>query len=312
MNNKQKSQPVITIPQAKEALLRSGYLLESRIESFLREKKYFVEANSMYTDPQTQKSREIDLTALKPMKLFNVDDNIFPSLVIECINNPQPIAFLTKEPQTTFDFHNDLKFSGLPIKLYNSKMEGNWETLSDFLNMEKYCHYCKGRISTQYCSFSLKKNSSNEWLASHEESHFDSTRKLCDAVSFYSKKHFLYWNNDPLYEDEIEIRIYYSIIIVQGELLEVYQSKEDLNITNTNHIHFIQPAIIKDEEEIFHIDIVTESYFPQLCDIIEEETKSTVNRLKRKKEQVYKSTKKIVQQIKKAKNDEQLLEAMLL
>jgi len=47
----QKYQYKISDNEIKEALLRSGYLLESRLEEILRKNYYYVEANSAYADP---------------------------------------------------------------------------------------------------------------------------------------------------------------------------------------------------------------------------------------------------------------------
>ncbi len=59
----QQTPPRITRSQIKDALLRSGYLLESRLESILRDREYFVNANASYPDPILGKSRELDLHA---------------------------------------------------------------------------------------------------------------------------------------------------------------------------------------------------------------------------------------------------------
>jgi len=54
----------ISSEEVKDALTRSGYLLESRLEKVLRENGFYVEANSAYFDSDTAKSRALDLYAM--------------------------------------------------------------------------------------------------------------------------------------------------------------------------------------------------------------------------------------------------------
>lgn len=58
----------ITRREIRDALLRSGYLLESRVEKRLREEGAYVETNASYRDPETGKSRELDVYSLNAEK----------------------------------------------------------------------------------------------------------------------------------------------------------------------------------------------------------------------------------------------------
>jgi len=59
----------ITLKEMKESILRSGYLIEQRVETILRDRGYFVEANAAYPDPITGKSREIDIEATSAIQI---------------------------------------------------------------------------------------------------------------------------------------------------------------------------------------------------------------------------------------------------
>ena len=54
----------ISPEEMTDALNRSGYLLETRVEDALVEAAFTVEANTCYPDPLTGKSRELDIYAL--------------------------------------------------------------------------------------------------------------------------------------------------------------------------------------------------------------------------------------------------------
>lgn len=307
MARAKRPQAEITKTQARQALLRSGYLLESRIESFLAERGYYVQANSVYTDPVTSKSREIDLYALGAQQVWKEYHFLFPYFLIECVNNPQPIAFITKEAQTPFLFHNDLKISGLPVKILEAGEEESWEMLSDFLHMNKYHHYCKGRIATQFCSFNQKKGSTN-WMASHNEKHFDCIKKLCDAVDYFSERHFKDWSFGA--EEPVNLQIYYPLIIVQGTLFDARPSGRSVRLYDVKHIQYRQPAIINGEEVDYQIDIVTEAYLPKYVDMVEDEILKMARRMQRRKSQIMQSIEAIVNLVNKAKNEKDVLEAM--
>jgi hypothetical protein len=179
--------PKISHDQIHDAVRRSGYLLEYRIERVLERSGYAPEANEVYPDPVTGKSRELDIAAISPEPITaDYRNAIWTRLLIECVNNPQPIGFFVKDPSLPMTIF-DLKFSGLPVKI---KQKGRWWKISDYLDMEKYHHQCKGKISTQYCSFTPKKNTNPvEWLAQHEDAHFDSFNKLCFALNHEVDEH---------------------------------------------------------------------------------------------------------------------------
>ena len=307
MAKTQQPQSKITKTQALQALLQSGYLLESRIESLLRERHYLVEANSVYTDPLTSKSRELDLYALSGQNLWKDHSSLWPYLLVECVNNPQPIAFLTKKPQVPFYFRNDIKMSGLPVKILETGEEESWEMLSDFLHMDEYHHSCRGRVASQFCSFNQKKGTS-DWMAFHEDGHFDCIQKLCDAVDYFSVRHFKDWV--PGAVEPVNLQIYYPIIVFQGSLFDIHSSKRSVRLYDAKHIQYRQPTIIKGVEGDYQIDIVTESYFPQFLNTIEDEIDKMVRQMRRHKVQIQRSIEAIVALAKKAKNEEEVLHAM--
>src|SRR5450759_5361957 len=98
----------ISIEEMADALNRSGYLLETRVEDALVDAAFTVEANTCYVDPITGKSRELDIYAfnLEPVDPEREDKNDIVSSVVlcECSNNSQPLVFLSKDwASTPFD-----------------------------------------------------------------------------------------------------------------------------------------------------------------------------------------------------------------
>lgn len=291
-----KSSAEISTAQAKLALLRSGYLLESRLETVLRNRDhgYYVDANSAIPDADTGKSRELDLYAMAALHAGpDETDFIFGVLLIECINNPQPIAFLTKEPQVGFLHHHEVKVAGLPVKIPDEGELDSWTMLADYLEMAKYHHYCKGRVATQFSSFKKKKEQ-HEWMATHDEAHFDSFRKLCTAVDHFADEHFKNWLfND---HESVNVEFYYPLVVLQGDLLDVRPTTRSCTLRRANHIQYRRSAVVAGQQQDYQIDVVTEQFFPTYLDIIEDELVKTARLLRRRHVVVRDAIDRIAQQ----------------
>jgi hypothetical protein len=291
----------------EDALRRSGYLMEYRIEEILRNLHFNVEANKTYPDPFTQKPRELDLsaTAVEPIS-SSYKHLIFASFLIECINNPYPMAFFTKDPIAPISHLYDILISGLPVRVHD-KSRNQWPRLSEYLRMEKYHHYCQGRFATQYCSFSPKRGSTPvEWMASHDDAHFDSFNKLCFAVNYDMDQHFK--DTTPVKGDNINLEIVYPIVVVSGEILDVQQTPSSLTIQQAEHVHFMQSYISRGKETGYHIDVVTESELPNLITTIRSEVQEMAKRIRRRKGIVLNSINEIAKKVKRATTLDQVRE----
>src|SRR3990172_3153243 len=266
----------ITVEQAKAALLRSGYLIEGRIESLLVRNGYYVEANDAYRDPSTDKSREIDLFAITARQISRRRmDFVFNVLLIECVNNPQPLVLLTKPALTSFLFHEDVRVSGLPVKVLASKPK-RWVPIQEAINLQRFHHYCTRRVATQFCSFSRK--SDQDWFAQHEGSHFDSFQKLCDCLDYFQAEHYATWTFSA--DEPINIQFYYPILILQGELLEARATRKDVTLTPARHLQYRRPVVREGRGFTYQIDVVTEAAFPRLLRLLDIELDTIMRRIK--------------------------------
>jgi hypothetical protein len=208
-------------------------------------------------------------------------DFIFPVLLIECINNPQPIAFLTKEPLVGFLHYQEIKLAGLPVKVPAKGTRSSWDSLPEYLAMEKYHHYCKGRIATQFCSFVEKKRENRkEWMATHDQAHFDAFRKLSATVEYFLGRHFESWKFGG--RESVNVEFYYPALVVQGELLEIQPRKKALKISKVNHLQYRRSAILGNKETTYQIDVVTERFFQRYLELVDREMSKTARLLRRR------------------------------
>ena len=86
-NSKSRIDVPISAKQMREAIRRSGYLLEQRVEPIITDSGYYVETNPAFRDAETGKSCEIDVRATSGVGVFRKEgDFIFPVLLCECEN----------------------------------------------------------------------------------------------------------------------------------------------------------------------------------------------------------------------------------
>lgn len=308
MASPKQSSPRITSAQAKEALSRSGYLLESRLDTLLRNRGWYVDANNAYLDPDTGKSRELDLYAMSAEKAGPGEfDWVFGVVLIECINNLQPIAFITKDPQVGFLHHHEVKLAGIPVKIPVKGTRDDWEWLPDFLEMGKYHHYCKGRVATQFCSF-VQKKSTREWMALHEDVHFDAFQKLCAATEYFVDTHFKAWAFNG--HESVNIEIYYPLVVLQGELLEARPRGNSVKLGKVSRVQFRRSAIVSGEATDYQVDVVTEKYFLQYLQAVQREISKTARLMMRRKETVRMAIEKIRQRARRLRSPERIRTAM--
>jgi hypothetical protein len=302
---------MITLDQAKDALLRSGYLLESRVEAVLRRKGYLAWANSVYPDPITGKSRELDVSGITATTAGpGRFDFLFTQLLIECVNNPEPLVLITKSPTLGFLHHHEVQVSGIPVKVPAKGAGRQWLRLTDYLGLEKYHHYCRGRVATQYCSFQKKKQPAHDWMAWHDEAHFDAFSKLSAAVDHSVAEHYRKWlfkGSEPL-----NLQLYYPVVVVQGELIEARPSRIDVRLFRRSHMALRRSEYVGGQEKTYQIDVVQERHLPRLLAVIESESDRMAALLRRRHRAIRIAIDRIVRMARRFKSPERIRAAMEL
>lgn len=292
----------ISTKQMKDAIQRSGYLLEQRVEPILVDGGFFyVQTNPVFPDPDTGKSREIDISALSATRIYKKGYNfIFPMILYECENNSQPIVFFTKESVISSLFHMEVKVSGIPVKFWQ---DDGYVSLSEFTGMGKFHHYCKGAVATQYCTFQLKKDKSS-WAALHNEEQHDTFNSLLKALDYEIAEHFDGWSlPDKVDDEDVNIQIYYPLVIFQGSLYSATLKNNQLTLRKSKHIQFRKEIFLlrTNEVETYQIDLITEEYLPDYLRIIHSEIESVRKVFQRQRASVLLSMEKIVDEAKKSK-----------
>jgi hypothetical protein len=274
----------ITLEEARETLVRSGYLLETRLADYLRRRNYRVAANTAYPDPITGKSRELDLHAnfMRSHTLGpNDDDMLWPELLIECVHPPQPIAFLTDGRRDDFltgaGPMQAIHLAGTPVHMLAEHLHANWQWLPGLMELDKIHHYSVGQLFTQYCSFDRKRGNA-QWMAHHREEEHEGFVTLCSALDHFIADFYRTAHTDGDQPRVVQICAYYPIMVIDGELLDVRVRGGKVGIRHVDHVRYHRSVFLNDEVRDYLIDVVTEKGFPRLLRSVDRELRVLAER----------------------------------
>jgi hypothetical protein len=269
--------PEIQDNEMREALQRSGYLLEARVEDLLCRHGYLVDANIAYPDPIEGKPRELDARATA---VDYLDDRnaIWTSLLVECSNNNQPVVLMTKPQQPCPLPEDSIACVGVPTTVSD-------EPIRRTLSLVEYHHGCQGEVATQFCSFQQKKSdrgTPGEWMAHHDEGLWGAIRKLGDALAHDTADFARCWKPPAGggSEEPINLTFYNCVLVLQGKLLSV---DARLLIPQPKEITrgVIQRSLAWHRRGLDHfIDVVTEPGLPEYLETLDRERRMIVARVR--------------------------------
>ncbi len=239
-----------------QALLRSGYVMESRIVYTLVKNGFFVEPNQRIVDPTTGKSREIDLEAElweSSRKESHIDAKVavVVRFVCEAKNNPYPIVLLTELPWSP------------NLETWNSLYEGRTGFFRhEVLEPSFFDFLMEGKEPyTQYCSFKPKKNGKeSEWLAWHPEDFHDDLEKIVTCCRSEAK------SIEELNDDYHRLFVYMPVVILAGELYVAKPQGDTVTLSKADyglHMHF---SIYEGVQALSLVLFVTEESYLAIFD----------------------------------------------
>jgi hypothetical protein len=269
-----------------DALNRSGYFLESRVLEVLAKVGYKNFPNQTYPDSITQKSREIDIYGEAPRITENIRLNQSLHfeyqfrLIVECINNDQPVAFFKRPDKDPHKIFGKFCFSkierGLQEKYLKTGVTPDFE-FHTYTTESKNFHYNTIPKNTQYCSFSQKRGGKKEWMASHPDALHDTFSKLLD-FSEYDSSRTQEWMPKSVWKHEVFTKMIFPLLILQNDLIEVSEKDGKIEIENKKHIIFDFKKH-SNSKSGFLIDVITEDYLPEYLKLAERSVTELKNNL---------------------------------
>ncbi len=269
-----KDTPRIPEDKMKEAVNRSGYLLEQRVEDVLKENGFQINYENYFRDDITDKIREIDVVASEDLSSQKLGHQLRTGrhsylnyrLICECKNNFQPLVFFRQKDFKKKEF---IESSQMIIH----EVWPNAETSISLSDEDKFVespyftmsnHYYSNEIlSNQYCTFQLKSN--DKWEANHSEDQNNIFSTLIKASLAHKKKLKDEFKDIDSNECEYKASFIFPIIIYQGDLYITNDSKNgDVELDKIDHLVYLIHYKDKSSERMFAIDVITESYLPEL------------------------------------------------
>lgn len=258
-----------------EALIRSGYLMESRIVTSLAKAGYFIEPNQKIADLKTGKSREIDLIA----ELWDYAPEIFRKyklsvsarFVCEAKNNPNPVVLLTKLPfSPNIEVWEAIK-EGRTGLFRNDYSDPSFQ---DLLLDER-------PIFTQYCSFKPKKaGDKSEWVAWHP----DDFNEDLEKIIYYCDEEIGFVND--MSDEYNRLHIYLPVVILGGDLYLSEPGARSINLKKVDAGFYMHFGIKNDVHFLALVAFVTEKYllkfFEKTNDIAQQLEQQAIDSLESK------------------------------
>ncbi|HLK05182.1 MAG TPA: hypothetical protein VKT53_12145 [Candidatus Acidoferrum sp.] len=274
---------IISPEDAVDALSRSGYLLENRIARTLEKFATQLLVNVAFVDRATSQVRELDVYCFKgQLSDYNEFFSCSAHLLIECVNNPQPIAFF----RSTRDMNLYPLLAARPAWLDLSPIE-------ETIHIEKFHNCFTVPLATNYCTFVTKK--SGEWMVTHADEQHQEFSTLATMAQMTREKQLTVLEEMSRPEDAIEacgIEFIYPILVVEGTLFEVIQDAKGLiKLRSINRIRYGKSQIWNGTRKYSPIDVMTESYFPKFLRLVESDCRNALRLLEERSEDVLEAAK---------------------
>jgi len=281
----------ITLDEMRQAINRSGYFIEQRVKVALEKEGYYVETNRAYPDPGTNTSREYDIFAIKPFRLFRGEPGGLASVIVcECQNNGQPVTFFGSDPPFTLMFQEGVKCSGLPVVVWN---RNGFQSLSSVFRFETLFHQYRSPVAKQYCSFFAPRNKGG-WVASHPDEQHQSFTTLVNAVETVVSQH--YDNNLEPPHPAVDLQIYYPLLVLQGGLYRARQSRRDVMLREAKYVQFLRQFWRNGQPSAYQIDVIQESHLRAYLKLVDSEIRALRKRLSRRREILTVSMQRLIAQ----------------
>lgn len=264
----------ISREEAVDALSRSGYLLESRVGATLADFATHLSMNIAFSDPETGHTRELDAYCFRG-ELSDEHEflSVSAHLLIECVNNPQPIAF----------FGSTLAPALVPIVAAQPAWLGP-TPMEDSIGLEKFHHSFRLPVASNYCTFVTK--NSGGWMVTHAEDQHREFSTLAALAHLTREKQLSVMKEFSRPSDGHHwcgLELIYPVLVVQGKLFMVSQdSGGAVELCDVGHLCYSKSHIFKGARRYCPIEVVAESYFPKLLRLIQRDCRRTLRILERR------------------------------
>lgn len=235
-----------------QAIMNSGYLMECEIANSLSKDGFFIETNRMLEDPNTGKSREIDLIAeyydRNDQRVWEKNVCAKIEFIFEIKNNIYPLVLMNK-----YDFSPNIEIWESIKEIQTPKdIEWGLDNYYDKISI------VDEPIFTQYCSFDKKKTKDRKIIAKHSEQLHAGFSKIVQ----YCEEAVESWQERKEADGYFRKFMFLPALVINEDLYELeIRSGEEPLLHKTEESKLLFSYHFKNRPEIATIWIVTKKGF---------------------------------------------------
>lgn len=242
--------------QILEALKGSGYLFEHEVATAISDLGYHVETSWAFMDSEEQKSREIDVRAIRE---FYRDDaaktQVFSELLIECKDAASPFVFLQREKNKR-ELNPDPREYTFPHNTFNVPVGTNSHTTVaafQLLGLSNRHYYYRERLkATQFAKIVRK---GGNWQANHDGVYDALILPLAKAVQKSRSTYAAYGGRDTW----ATIWLRFPIVVLRDHLFAYDLSEDVPQLQKSNRVSFLRHIESDALKGHFLTDFVTQA-----------------------------------------------------
>jgi hypothetical protein len=247
------------IKSIEEDIKKSGFPLEIEVSSVLRKDGWDLRNQAYYMDEDEGKPRAVDIVASKSyFEDFLGHNRLRILLIIECKKSQKPWVFFTTP--------EDRKFSAIPILTIKHCANPKLENQRFYKWIMKSLHYAlpygKKRAIVHYEPFK----------AGEGREIFEAALQVTKALNFELKQDMETSPKIPI----TSIGIFFPVIVFDGHLYECQLQNGDTKVLSTDYVQYL-----REQRELFIIDVFTKQFLLQYLGIIDKEVEALKASLKR-------------------------------
>src|ERR1700675_172746 len=244
------------------AITSSGYLIEARVARVLANQGFFVQRNIFCTNPNdATKPIEVDVVGRRG-ELVNHENMsmVTASVITECKNNDQPVAFFVQPQEITELNDNWIKYGGYP-SFSLDHVTNIHVPLHKLLEMKDWHHYCQAsEVATQFCTFT--RTNGKKWKAEPNDRYSKSFSNLALMATLDCE------GMGGLQLQNIQVQISYPVVVFQGPIYRVVEEQDKPKLEAVNHIQLHHSCTLNGQAVGAQIDLVTESELPVFLETV--------------------------------------------
>ena len=239
------------------AVTASGYLMEQEVATILESMDFHVKSSPAYQDPETGKSREIDVIGIKRVA-HNEDAKLsaFVEAVCECKNSSAPLVFVGRQMNEIDRGRHPAEYL-FPVEVFHKSIPNGYQEVRAFHRLglaDRHYYYQQETKAVQFCRI-LREGKT--WKADHGSIH--------DAL-FYPLVKVILGRKQELAETCSPPRpvwLFFPLVVVNSPIYYLDTSDGASQLVETPHVSFVRELKFEGKRNRFAVDFVRKEALSQ-------------------------------------------------